>query len=66
LVNYLTVTGYPWSNNPQPKVPVIEETRISEEDTAQVDGIEGAAESKGTAWPASIHVVGKDIVRYVA
>jgi methionyl-tRNA synthetase len=63
LVNYLTVTGYPWSNNSQPKVPVSEETRTSEEDTAQVDG---AAVSRDTAWPASVHVIGKDIVRYVA
>jgi hypothetical protein len=37
LINYLTVTGYPWEHNPSGPSP----------------------------WPADIHVVGKDILRYV-
>ncbi|KAK0542922.1 methionyl-tRNA synthetase, partial [Tilletia horrida] len=41
LVNYLTVTGFPWA------------------------GAEGP-HGEGSAWPADVHVVGKDIVRFHA
>jgi methionyl-tRNA synthetase len=66
LVNYLTVTGYPWLNKPEPKAPLIEKTQTSDQDTTQVGRLEGAAGSSGKAWPASIQVIGKDIVRYIA
>ena len=39
LVNYLTVTGYPW------QTPVPEDSVMP------------------SAWPADVHVIGKDIVR---
>jgi methionyl-tRNA synthetase len=41
LINYLTVTGYPWKDV----------------------GLEGSTTINSTAWPADIHVIGKDIVR---
>ncbi|KAH6563375.1 methionine-tRNA ligase [Batrachochytrium salamandrivorans] len=46
LVNYLTVTGYPW-------------TSLSEEFTE-------ADNAARHGWPAHIHVVGKDIVKFHA
>ena len=64
LVNYLTVTGYPWLNKSEPKTPLNEET-LTSEDITHVGEINGAVQSIGTAWPASIHVIGKDIVRYI-
>jgi methionyl-tRNA synthetase len=70
LVNYLTVTGYPWLNKSEQKAPSIKEKPTSEQDTTQIGGLEEEAESSGTAsgtaWPAAIHVIGKDIVRYIA
>ncbi|SPO34802.1 probable METHIONYL-TRNA SYNTHETASE, mitochondrial [Pseudozyma flocculosa] len=43
LTNYLTVTGYPWSEPPSDERP-----------------------SCPRAWPADVHVVGKDIIRFHA
>lgn len=45
LVNYLTVTGFPWAN--------------SDCSTASSDG-------RAHGWPADVHVVGKDILRFHA
>lgn len=47
LVNYLTVTGYPWV-------------------TAAASGEDSAAALLHRAWPASHHIVGKDILRFHA
>lgn len=44
LINYLTVTGYPWNNT---------------------IGV-GDEEKTVNAWPADIHVIGKDILRFHA
>ncbi|CAD6905450.1 unnamed protein product [Tilletia controversa] len=52
LVNYLTVTGFPWK------------TATTSGDGG--GGEEGKDEWEGSAWPADVHVVGKDIIRFHA
>ncbi|KAE8245054.1 hypothetical protein A4X13_0g6108 [Tilletia indica] len=51
LVNYLTVTGFPWERSSS---------------GAEVGSKSGGQEWEGSAWPADVHVVGKDIVRFHA
>lgn len=63
LVNYLTVTGYPWASEPEQKAPSIASSR---EDSAQVSMGEKTTASREHGWPAAVHVIGKDIVRYNA
>jgi methionyl-tRNA synthetase len=76
LVNYLTVTGYPWldsgpreeaveESNEEPSAALITEEAISEpailSKGKQVQ--RGLSPVKANAWPADVHVIGKDIVR---
>ena len=56
LVNYLTVTGYP---------------KISTEEPQNGQSVESGTKAEGQdlfvgerQWPADVHVIGKDIVRY--
>jgi methionyl-tRNA synthetase len=70
LVNYLTVTGYPWINNKAQDSPSPVEETTTEEHTSSIEEISPVDTSiqlppvKPSAWPADVHVIGKDIVRY--
>jgi methionyl-tRNA synthetase len=82
LVNYLTVTGYPWLESGRQKEAVEESNKkpstapITEEATPEPIKLPstkevqkekqvqtGLAPVKANAWPADVHVIGKDIVR---
>jgi len=52
LVNYLTVTGYPWQSR--------ESARNVQLNTKTDSDIFVGEEQ----WPADVHVIGKDIVRF--
>jgi methionyl-tRNA synthetase len=103
LVNYMTVTGYPWEDkatsgfetslgdlsvqeeeiepvatssgrkvtNVVEDEPFLEgESSLLEETSAEVESSSDQASEDGplvldTAWPADVHVIGKDIVRYI-
>jgi methionyl-tRNA synthetase len=70
LVNYLTVTGYPWTK--EGGRASVEKSTASQ---STMEGVrsgpeEGERVNKGplikyNAWPADVHVIGKDIVRYI-
>jgi len=70
LISYLTATGYPWpekndavSDTAANSAPTSIETAKSREKEDN-----GGDEPLGlsSAWPADIHVIGKDIVRYIS
>lgn len=75
LVNYLTVTGYPWTENGGK--PSFETEEISQSTTEHIikddsNSISGEGTKinqetviKESAWPADVHVIGKDMVRYL-
>ena len=82
LVNYLTVTGYPWEDrrasgfesssgdtllkdesvellsNSSDSTPMDEPVTVAESSRLDAVVMDGA-------WPADLHVIGKDIVRYM-
>lgn len=68
LVNYLTVTGYPSPDlfSEQNNIVEVDEGAVSQEDLNLADPSEPGLpiSVKTTAWPADVHVIGKDIVRY--
>jgi methionyl-tRNA synthetase len=70
LVNYLTVTGYP-SKELFPLqnrfVETKEEVTVPQGETSSDTSEPGLQVlDKSTAWPADVHVIGKDIVRYIS
>jgi methionyl-tRNA synthetase len=99
LVNYLTVTGYPWedkvasgfetslvqeeeiepvaTSSGGKTTNVAEDEPFMEGESSLVEGTSAEVESSrdqtsedgplvlDTAWPADVHVIGKDIVRYI-
>lgn len=60
LVNYITVTGFPW------KLPSGQVEGEREAGAASKGEGKAIAEWEGSAWPADVHVVGKDILRFHA
>jgi methionyl-tRNA synthetase len=63
LVNYLTVTGYPWANEPERNDFSIE-SPLTRKDAVLATANEKPTASTEYGWPAAVHVIGKDIVRY--
>lgn len=74
LVNYLTVTGYPWTKDERHASVANSEMLQSTTDSAPIEGESSTPHEgrsineepivKESAWPADVHVIGKDIVRY--
>ena len=67
LINYLTATGYPW---PEKRVAVSETatplpTLVGEPSEKKHNDDEELGNLR-SAWPADVHVIGKDIVRYTS
>jgi methionyl-tRNA synthetase len=70
LVNYLTVSGYPWTKEGGRASVEKSKTSQSTMEGARSGPEEGGGVNKGplvkyNAWPADVHVIGKDIVRYI-
>ena len=90
LVNYLTVTGYPWEDKaasgfetslgesvPEEEIEpvaissggettnVVEDEPFMEGESSRDQSSEDGPLVLDTAWPADVHVIGKDIVRYI-
>ena len=66
LVNYLTVTGYPSPElfPEQNKIVEVEEEERASQQSSDPSEPGVQTSEKTTAWPADVHVIGKDIVRY--
>jgi len=67
LVNYLTVTGYPSPESvPEQNESVqSEKVSVSPEESSNSSELGLQPANKITTWPADVHVIGKDIVRFV-
>lgn len=64
LVNYLTVTGYPSTESSPVEASHDDgENLISQQNEDATSESEDQGSQHSPAWPADVHVIGKDIVR---